>query len=115
MFPMVPGGISLPWSSTMRTSKPGMGFPAEPGRMSRGEGVDGEGKDVPHAGRRAMPEIGEPDSEDHQLSITWALGEQCFWRRDWYMLTMLGSLRSPARKSARRFLRPPFLPTSSKR
>ena len=95
-------------------SKPGIGFPAEPGRMGRGfeEGEGKEGRAV--EGRRAMAEIGEPVSEDHQLSITWAFGAQCFWRRVWYVRTMLGSLRSPARKRARRFFRSPFRPASSK-
>lgn len=69
MFPIVPRGTSLPSSSTMRTSNPGIGRPAEPGRMARGW-FD------PFLTCRAAwlfnasPEMGDPDSEDHQLSMT---------------------------------------------
>ena len=122
MFPIDPAGTSAPESSTMRTSKPGMGLPAEPGFVGRGvissladeEEGGGALKSWPAAECRARPEMGEPDSEDHQLSMTWAPGAQCCFRRSAYMRMMEGSLRSPARKRARRFLRPSFLPASTK-
>ena len=58
--------------------------------------------------------IGEPDSDDHQLSMTTAPGAACFVRRSWKPCTMVGSLRSPARKSALKVLSPPRSPISLK-
>ncbi len=116
MLPMVPWGASAPVSETMRTSKPGRGLPAEPGRMGRAGVEAGEGllRDFAAGGWRAMPVMGEPDSEDHQLSMTVALGAQYFSRSPWYIRTILGSLRSPARNSARSCLSSPFSPREEK-
>lgn len=91
-----------------------------------GAGADGEGRrwgleeeeeedGRPAEGRRAMPVMGEPDSEDHQLSMTIALGAAYFPSRSWYMRTILGSLRSPAKNSARRFRNSPFSPREQKK
>ncbi|KAI7242243.1 hypothetical protein KC330_g164 [Hortaea werneckii] len=84
---------SFPSSSTIRTSNPGMGLPADPGLM----GI-----------------IGDPDSDDHQLSITPASGAQCLARRFWYIETIAGSDRSPARNRARKLLSAPRRPLPSK-
>ena len=81
MLPIVPRAASLPLSSTIRTSKPGMGLPAEPGLMTRGLWTSVLVWFLPAAAVNAMPEMGEPDSEDHQLSMTWAPGAQYFSRR----------------------------------
>ena len=61
-----------------------------------------------------MPEIGEPDSDDHQLSMTWAPGAPYCSSSFWYIFTILGSLLSPARNSALRCRSPSRFPTFSK-
>ena len=59
-----------------------MGFPADPGLMGRATGdcMLGEVCMAIWA-ESARPVMGEPDSEDHQLSITWAPGAAYLERR----------------------------------
>jgi hypothetical protein len=97
---------------THLTSKPGIAFPALPGLMPRGgwSSVMPVVRLLPACGTRATPEMGEPDSDDHQLSTTCAFSAPYSLSRPWYMVMMAGSDRSPARNSARRLRRPPRLP-----
>ena len=96
------------------TSNPGMGLPADPGLIGKVLWTSVLVKLLPAVASRASPEIGEPDSEDHQLSMTWAPGAQYFSRSLWYMRTMLGSLLSPARNSPLSCFKPPRWPAFSK-
>lgn len=57
-----------------------------------------------------MPEIGEPDSDDHQLSTTVAPEAPYFRNSSWYMVTIDGSDLSPAKNNALKDLRPPLSP-----
>ncbi len=91
-----------------------MALPADPGLMGKAMVTILLAKSFPAEAFKAMPDIGEPDSEDHQLSMTCVPGVQYFWRSSWYMRTMLGSLLSPARKSALSCFSPPLFPTDSK-
>jgi len=81
MLTMMPLLTSFPESFTIRTSKSSMGFPAEPGFTGTGLWTSLLLKSLPAAALRAMPEIEEPDSDDNQLSITWAPGAQYFSSR----------------------------------
>lgn len=58
--------------------------------------------------------MGEPDSLDHQLSMTCAPGAAYFSNRSWYVDTIEGSERSPAKNRALSDRRPFLLPTSQK-
>ncbi len=108
---MVARGTSFPSSSTTRTSNPGMAFPALPGLVSRG----GWSRilvlrSLPAWGTSEMPDSGEPDSDDHQLSMTNAPSAAYLFNRPWYMVMMAGSERSPARNRALRLRKPPRWP-----
>lgn len=71
ILPILPLDSSFPWSSTTRTSKPGMGLPALPGLIcSGGCSFLPTLRSLPACGASAIPDIGEPDSELHQLSMT---------------------------------------------
>lgn len=90
-----------------------MAFPALPGLTGNGAWFRTRVfRSSPACGVRAMPEIGDPDSDDHQLSMTWAASAPYLFSRFWYMVMMAGSDRSPARNKAFSDLRPPRLPIS---
>lgn len=81
IFPIFPFSTSFPPSSTILTSKPGIGFPALPGFIRKLLHFSVESKFVPVAASCASPVMGDPDSEDHQLSTTNASSAPYFSRR----------------------------------
>lgn len=114
IFPAAPFGTSSPSSSTIRTSNPGIGFPALPGLMAGGASATAFFPAIlslPAYAASARPVIGDPDSVDHQLSTTCASRAPYLPRNSWYMETSDGSERSPARKMPRSERRPPRSPT----